>query len=164
VSTPQAHTDNSTTATGAVSAVPRRSVEEESLGTSARIAWARAQPEVVRAAFEGRRLRSAIVLHARVVDRLVGAHGLAHAATSGHQRAWDELDAEVSRSREELRAMVRRFAFRALADGLSKDHAAMMLNGLIDSALVDAPPQSWPALRTEIAHWGTVAFGTGDKR
>ena len=158
---PQPTSANSSSATNAVDAGLRPSAENGSSRTGATIAWAHPDPGLVRAAFEGRRLRSAIVAHARVVHRLVLAHGLTSAAPAGHQRARDELDAVVSRSRTELRAVVRRFVSRIEADGLSKEQAARMLSGLVDSALLDAPPQSSAALRSGILQWGTATFRAG---
>src|SRR6185437_9089463 len=118
-----------------------------------RITWSGPRPEIVRAAFEGRRLRSAMVAHASLVDRLVGTYAPRLGAVLGHQRAREEMESSVSRSRAELRGMVRRFAFRLAADGLSEEHTIKMVKGLVESALVDARSQRSSALATEMVQW-----------
>jgi hypothetical protein len=120
--------------------------------------------QVARAAFEGRRLRSAVVAHARVVDRLARVHAQTSSSAPGHQRARDELAVDVSRSRAALRDMVRGFAWRLEAGGLSREHMALMLSGLVDSALVDAPPQPSNGLCSDIMQWAAAAFRAGHDR
>jgi len=127
------------------------------LGRS-QIAWPRARPEIVRAAFEGRRLRCAIVAHSHLLSRFVGTCDAASTTAAGHQRAHAELERSVSRSRAELREVVRSFARRLAADGLSRENTTKMLTGLVESALVEAPSQPSAALAVDVVAWGVDAF------
>jgi len=60
--------------------------------------------------------------------------------------------------------MVRRFAFRLAADGLSEEHTIKMVKGLVESALVDARSQRSSALATEMVQWCLAAFRMGQHR